>query len=65
MAQSVKRPALGSGSGHDLPIHEIIGLCSGSVGPVGFSLSLSLSLSAPPPLCVHMHTHALSLKINE
>ena len=52
MAQSVKRPSLGLGSGHDLTVHEFeprIGLCADSVDPAWDSLSLPLP-------------HALSLK---
>ena len=51
VAQSVKRPMLGFGSGHDLTIHEIkprVRLCVDSSEPALESLSLPLSL--PPPL---------------
>ena len=54
VAQSVKHPTLGFGSGHDLMVHEFgpcIGLCADSEEPAWDSLSLSPS---PSP------THALS-----
>ena len=47
MAQSVKRPTLDFGSGHDLTVGEFkphIGLCVDGVGPGGESFSLPLSL---------------------
>ena len=53
MAQSVKRPTLGFGSGHDLTVREFdlrVGLCADSWEPAWDSLSLSLS--APPPLAL-------------
>ena len=43
MAQSVKRPTLGFGSGHDLTVHEFkshVGLCIDSAEPVWDSVSL-------------------------
>ena len=46
VAQSVKRPTLGFGSGHDLTVHEFephISLCTDIVEPSWDSLSLPLS----------------------
>ena len=71
MTQSVKHPALGFGSGHDLTVRDLephIRLCADIMEPVWDSLSLSLSLSLPlcaPPLLAltpmraraHTHTH--------
>ena len=57
MAQSVKRPALDFGSGHDLTVcgfEPLIGLCADSVELAWDSLSPLLSV--PPRL-----VHALSL----
>ena len=54
VVQSVKRPALDLGSGHDLAVCEIephVGLCADSVGPAWDSLSPPLSAS---PLLVCM-----------
>ena len=51
MAQSVKCPTLGFGSGHDLTVcgfEPRVGLCAGITEPAWDSLSPSLS--APPPL---------------
>ena len=64
-AQSVKRPALGFSSGHDLMAREFkpcLGLCAVSTEPAWDPLSLSLSLPLP-----HLRTHSLSLslKINK
>ena len=59
LAQSVKRPTLGFGSGHDLTVCEFElrnGLCVDSAGPAWDSLSLPLY---PFPAL------ALSLKINK
>ena len=45
VAQSVKGPALGSCSGHDLMVHEFepcVRLCTDSVEPARDSLSVSL-----------------------
>ena len=50
MAQSVKRPTLGFGSGRDLTVCEVesrIGLCTDSMEPAWDSLSPSLSLCLP------------------
>ena len=50
MAQLVKRPTAGFGSGHDLTVPEFearIGLCADSVEPEAAWVSLSPSLSAP------------------
>ena len=50
LAQSVKRPTLGFGSGHDLTVREFeprIGLCADSAEPASGSLPPSLSV---PPL---------------
>ena len=47
MAQSVKRPALDFGSGHDLKVHEIETQVSSVLSAQD---SLSLSLSAPSPI---------------
>ena len=68
MAQSVKHPTLGFGSGHDLTVCGFkphVGLHTDSAGPAWDSLSLSLSLSLPlflslsaPPVC----SCSLSLK---
>ena len=51
VAQSVKHPILGFGSGHDLKVHEFkphVGLCTDSVEPA-WDLSLPLFLPLPPP----------------
>ena len=51
VAQSVKRPTLDFGSGHDLVVHEFephVGLWADSVEPAWDALSPSLS--APPLL---------------
>ena len=59
MAQSVKCPTLGFGSGHDLTVHGFkphFRLCAGSAEPAWDSLFLPLSL---PPL----HCVSLNLKI--
>ena len=65
MTQSVKRPALGFGSGHDLTVHKFephVGLCADSAKPAwDLSLSLSLSLSAPPLL---MSSLSLTLSLS-
>ena len=49
MAQSVKRPTLDLGSGHDLTVHEIgphVGLCTDGQSLLGIlSPSLSVSLN--------------------
>ena len=61
VAQSVKCPTLGFGSGHDLMIHEFkphVRLCADGAEPAWDSLSLSLF--APPLLAL-----SLSLKINK
>ena len=58
MAQSVKCPTLGFGSGHDLMVHEIkprIGICADSTEPAWDSHFLSLS--APPPSNTYIHTY--------
>ena len=50
MAQSVRRPTLGFGSGHNLTVRGIealVGLCTDRVEPAWDSLYF---LSAPPPL---------------
>ena len=50
MAQSVKRPTLDFGSGHDLTVPELqplVELCADSEEAAWNSLFLSLSLSAP------------------
>ena len=63
VAQSVKHPTLGFGSGDDLTLHEFephIRLSPDSVEPAWNSLSPSHS--APPPL---VHRHALSLSQNK
>ena len=60
MAQSVKRPTLDLGSGHDLTVREFelhVGLCAGSAEPAWDSLSLSL----PFPT----RTVSVSLKISK
>ena len=62
MAQSVRRPTLDFGLGHDLTVREFkprAGLCADNIEPAWDSLSPSVS--APPLL-----THSLSLsKINK
>ena len=53
MAQSVERPTLGFGSGHDLPVRESkphMGLAAISAEPA--SDRLSPSLSVPPLLMI-------------
>ena len=53
MAQSVKRPTLAFGSGHDLTVCEFehrVGLCAESMDPAWDSLSLSLSLPSSSAL---------------
>ena len=55
VAQSVKRPTLGFGSGHDLAVREFkpcIRLHAGDVEPAWDSLSPSLS--GPPPLALSL-----------
>ena len=56
VAQSVKRPTLGFGSGHDLTVREFepcIGLCADSSAcGACFGFCVSLSVSAPPPINV-------------
>ena len=62
MAQSVKRPTLDLGSGHDLMVcgfKPCVSLCAHSMELAWDSLSVSLS--APPPL---IPPCSLSLKIN-
>ena len=52
MAQSVKRPTLDFGSGHDLEVCEVescVGLHADSGQPAWESLSPSLSFSLPLP----------------
>ena len=64
MAQSVKRPTLGFGSGHDLTVREFdlrVGLCADSLEPAWDSLSLSLS--APPLLALSVSlSHTINFK---
>ena len=51
VAQSVKHPTLGFGSGHDLRVcgfEPCAWLCADSAGPAWDSLFLSLSLPLPP-----------------
>ena len=65
MAQSVKLPTLGFGSGYDLKVCEFeprIGLHAESAEPVWDSVSLSVP---PPPVRVCMCEHALSLSQNK
>ena len=53
VAQSVERPALDFGSGHELMVCEFeprIRLCADRAEPAWNFLSLSLSLSLSPPL---------------
>ena len=53
MAQSVERPTLDFGSGHDLVVRKFepyFGLSTDNAEPAWDSLSLSLSASAPPSL---------------
>ena len=68
VAQVVKRPTLGFGSGHDITVCEFeprIGLHTDSAEPAWDSLclSLSVSLSLSPPLSLPCLC-SLSLKIN-
>ena len=61
VAQSVKRPTLGFGSGHDLTVHEFkpcIGLCADSMESARDPLLPSLS--APP-----LHTQACALSLSK
>ena len=65
MAQLVKPPTPGFGSGHDLTVREIephIGLCADIVEHVWDSLSPSLSA---PHLLMQAHTLSLSLQVNK
>ena len=60
VAQSVKYPTLGLGSGHDFMVGEFkpcVGLCTASVEPAWDSLSLSLSLCLS---ILPLLTHTLS-----
>ena len=62
VAQSVKRPTLHLGSGHDLTVREFeppVGLCVDSVEPAWDSLSPSLSAPLPPT-----YVHSLSLPLS-
>ena len=56
MAQSIKRPTLGFGLGHDLTVCELVSLSPTRVRWQWDSLlvwdSLPPSLSAPPPLAL-------------
>ena len=64
MAQSVKQPTLGFGSGHDLMVCEFephAGLCADSAEPAWDSLS---TLSVPPLLGLSLSQNKY-LKINE
>ena len=57
LAQLVRRPTLGCGSGHDLTVHEFkprIRLCADSAEPAWDSLSLPLSHSALPLLSLSL-----------
>ena len=63
VAQSVKHPTLGFGSGHDLPVRGIeppVGLCPGSVEPAWDFPSLFLCLCPCPA-----HAVSDSLKIRK
>ena len=58
-AQSVERPTLGFGSGHNLTVHGIeprVGLWAESVEPAWDSLSPSFSASFPPPPQINKYT---------
>ena len=60
MAQSLKRPTLDFGSGHDLVVHEVkscVGLCTESIEPAWDCL--------PPPLSAPPPTHALKTKTKQ
>ena len=62
VAQSVKHPTLGFGSGHDLTVCEFephTGLRADSAEPAWESLSLSLSRYTPPPLLIRPPRPAL------
>ena len=59
MAQSVKRPTLDFGSGHDLTVPEFgprVGLCADSAEPAWDALSLLLSLPLPHALALSFLT---------
>ena len=63
MAQSVKRPTLGFGSGHDLTVRGFeprVGLCADSMGPAWDPLSPPFSLPFP----THVYMLALSLSLS-
>ena len=54
VAQSVKRPTLSFGSGHDLTVSLSLSPVSGSALPAWSLLGiLSLSLHTPPPSLLH------------
>ena len=63
VAQSVKRPTLGFGSGHDLRVHEFSQFVSSSPssGSVLTVLSLLGILSLLLSLCPYLSTRSLSL----
>ena len=65
VAQLIKQPTLGFGSGHDLTVCEFeprIRLCADSEEPAWDSVSPSLSA---PPLFALSLSLSLSLKINQ
>ena len=65
VAQLVKHPTLGLGSGHDLTVHKVkhrVKLCADSVEPAWDSPSLSL---CPSPAGVPALTLSLSLSQNK
>ena len=65
MAQSVKRPTLDLGSGHNVTVHEFeprTGLCVDSGEPVCDAVSPVLSAPPPPPLMLML---MLSLSLSQ
>ena len=61
VAQSIKCPTVGFGSGHDLMVNEFKPCVGLHAEPAWDSLSLCLSLSASP---LFMLTHCLSLSVS-
>ena len=68
VAQSVKRPTLDFGSGHNLTVHEFeprTGLCADSGEPVWDAVSPGLSAPPPPPLMLMLSLSLPLSKINK